>query len=484
MSNAVSTPDRAWLKPALLGVGLLTLYRVLALHWGQLDLFVDETQYWFWGQELAFGYYSKPPMIGCVFSAFVEDAVSAAAFWVRLPAPLFHAATAIILGAIAREHIGHRAAIATALGYVTMPVITVGSTLVSTDTIMFPFLALALGGYLRLAITPSRNLALFTGAMLGLAFMSKYAAIYYVLCAGLVALALPLERLRSRDYGLILLAFMIAISPNVLWNVANGFSTLQHTMDNADWVRDPTKRAGLNITGLTEFFVLQFVVMGPVLFSALLLMGWQAIRGQLTLIQVTLLLFALPIIGIVCLQALLSEAYANWAAAGTVAGVVAVMSWLIERPKWLRISFWINGTISVLLPLLTLFAGSLSLGGDRLLFERYVGLDEMSEEIFTIARDTGQKDIVAFNRDLLANLFYTAKGRDFTIHAGPFEGRAPHHYALKHAFDGLAETVLFIEKAGRSPPCPSDTAIEIESPKGSYQDRVYIAYVLEGACLK
>ncbi|MEL7211072.1 MAG: glycosyltransferase family 39 protein [Pseudomonadota bacterium] len=484
MSNVASTPDRAWLKPVLWGVGLLTLYRVFALWWGQLDLFVDEAQYWFWGQELAFGYYSKPPMIGWVIRAFVEAGGSDAAFWIRLPAPLFHAATALILGAIAREHLGHRAAIATALGYITLPVIAVGSTLISTDTIMFPFLALALGGYLRLVIAPSRNLALFTGAMLGLAFLSKYAAIYYVLCAGIVALALPLERLRLRDYGLILLAFVITISPNILWNVANGFSTLQHTADNADWVRDPSTRAGLNLIGLTEFFAAQFAVMGPLVFAALLTMGWHAIRGQLTLVQVTLLLFALPIIAVVCVQALLSEAYANWAAAASVAGVVAVMSWLIDRPGWLRVSFWINGAVSVILPILTLFAGSLTLNGKTLLFERYVGLDEMSEQIFEVAEQAGQDVIVASNRDILANLFYTAKGRDFTIYAAPVEGRAPHHYALKHPYDGDDATVLYVQKQGRSRPCPTDTIIPIIGKVGKYETRPYRALIIEGACLK
>ena len=483
MSNVVSTLDRAWLKPALWGVGLLTLYRVLALWWGQLDLFVDEAQYWLWGQELAFGYYSKPPLIGWVIRAFVEAAGSDAVFWVRLPAPLFHSATALILGAIAREHIGHRAAVATTLGYATMPVIAVGSTLISTDTIMFPFLALALGGYLRLTLAPSRSAALFTGIMLGLAFMSKYAAVYYVMCAGLVTLLLPLERLRPRDYGTIALAFLLMISPNIMWNVVNGFSTLQHTMDNADWVRDPGTRAGLNLSGLAEFAVAQFVVMGPLVFAALLSMSWQAIRGQLTLIQVTLLLFALPIVAIVCLQAILSEAYANWAAAAYIAGIVAVMSWLIERPRWLRASFWINGAISVLLPIMTLFAGSLSFDGESLLFKRYVGLNEMSEQIFEIAEANNQTAIVASNRDVLADLFYTGKGRGFTIYATAPEGRPSHHYELKHAFDGSEPTVLFILSEDDSPSCPSDPVATIISEQGKYSTRPYKAYVVTADCV-
>lgn len=484
MSNDVSTPDRTWLLPALLGVSLLTLYRVLALWWGELDIFVDEAQYWFWGQELAFGYYSKPPMIAWVIRAFVEVGGSDAAFWVRLPAPLFHAATALILGAIAREHIGHRAAIATSLGYATMPVVAIGSTLISTDTIMFPFLALALGGYLRLTLEPSGRTAMFTGIMLGLAFMSKYAAVYYVLCAGLVALLLPLERLRKRDYGMILAAALVTISPNILWNIVNGFSTVRHTAHNADWVRDPGSRASLNISEFAEFFIAQFVVMGPILFAALLVVGWQALRGYLTLLQATLLLFSLPVVALVLIQALLSEAYANWAAAAYVAGILVVMSWLIDRPVWLKASYWINGSISMFLPLMTLFAGSLSLDGERLLLQRYVGLDELSEQIMSIAEENGQTVIVASNRDVLADLFYTGKGRGFEFYSTRPDDRILHHYELKQPFASDAPTALLVLDDGDEPPCPADTVAVIESEVGKYRSDPYIAYVIESACLR
>ena len=144
----MANTDR-WLRPALIGVLAITLARVILLAFNQTDLFVDEAQYWLWGRELAFGYYSKPPMIGWVIRAFTELG-SDAPFWVRLPAPLFHAVTAMILGSIAAWLFGNRVALLVAFGYITLPMVAVGSLLVSTDTIMFPFLAAALACYLRL----------------------------------------------------------------------------------------------------------------------------------------------------------------------------------------------------------------------------------------------------------------------------------------------------------------------------------------------
>ena len=55
------SPTKNWFMAGAIAVVLLTLYRVTFLWVDQTDLFVDETQYWLWGQEFRFGYYSKPP---------------------------------------------------------------------------------------------------------------------------------------------------------------------------------------------------------------------------------------------------------------------------------------------------------------------------------------------------------------------------------------------------------------------------------------
>ena len=50
-------------KTAAAVVGALTLWRLVALGFDRTDLWVDEAQYWLWGQNLDWGYFSKPPMI-------------------------------------------------------------------------------------------------------------------------------------------------------------------------------------------------------------------------------------------------------------------------------------------------------------------------------------------------------------------------------------------------------------------------------------
>ena len=61
-------PDRG-LALGLAGIALVTLWRVALLPFDSADLFVDEAQYWFWGQTLDWGYYSKPPLIAWILRA-------------------------------------------------------------------------------------------------------------------------------------------------------------------------------------------------------------------------------------------------------------------------------------------------------------------------------------------------------------------------------------------------------------------------------
>ena len=104
---------------------------------------------------------------------------------VRLPAPLFHAATGLILGAVAMRLSGRHAAIAVVAAYLTLPMVALGSLLISTDTILFPFWALALLAYVACLQGAGARMAFLGGVALGLGVLSKYAAVYFVPCAAL-----------------------------------------------------------------------------------------------------------------------------------------------------------------------------------------------------------------------------------------------------------------------------------------------------------
>jgi len=212
---------------------------------------------------------------------------------------------------------------------------------------------------------------------------------------------------------------------------------------------------------------------------------WMALRArQAGSARQFLLLFALPIIAIVCVQALLSKAYANWAAAAYLAGTVAVLPWLTWG--WRVASFAINGAVALALPLLGVFADRLSYGDqDRLIAARHVGRAEMSRAIIDTARAEGLDAVVSDNRDLLADLFYTGRDSGLRFFALPPEGRAPHHYALKYPLPADMEgELLFVTRSATAPACAADSAAQatITPAQGAYRGKTWHLFRLPADC--
>jgi 4-amino-4-deoxy-L-arabinose transferase-like glycosyltransferase len=474
-------PER-WYRPALLAVGIITALRVLALALGRAELFVDEAQYWLWAQELAFGYYSKPPMIAWVIRAATEAGGSDAAFWIRLPAPLFHGATALVLMRIARGLWGGGIAALTGLAYLTLPVVAVGSAVISTDTMLFPFFALALMFWLRLLGRPTAGAALAAGVCLGLAFLAKYSAVYFVIGAGLAALS-PAGRPPLRLAALAALACALTAAPNLVWNLTHGLPTVQHTLDNADWVRDPAARAGLNLRGWAEFVLAQFAVFGPVLFGALLWSGWRVLSGRAEGAEARLLAFSLPAVALVSVQGLLSRAYANWAAPAYLAGVLVAVPLLARRaPRWLALSFVVNGAVSVALPVATALAPTLSLGGDKLLLGRFIGREEASLRILDAAQAAGAGAIVATHRDLLADLFHTGRDAGIPIFAPAPRGRPANHYEMAFPYVAPGAGPVLLAGFGEAPSCDATPAGEWTPTQGAYARRRLSLWLVAADC--
>lgn len=278
---------------------------------------------------------------------------------------------------------------------------------------------------------------------------------------------------------LLLGAFLVASGPNLIWNIANGLTTVQHTLDNANWIRDPAVRAGLNWSSLAEFFGAQFAVFGPILFGSLLLAAglWRRLDER----QQFLLLFALPIIVLVCGQALLSQAYANWAATAYLAGSVAVLPWLTR--SWLIASFVVNGSLCLLFPLAATAPDVLTRDGQPLL-NRYIRRHEMSDAILTAAEAHGLGTIVAGDRDILADLFYSGRDQQVRIYAIPPRGRPQHHYAQNFAYPGQIAPFLLVLRSSKALPCSADKLRILAPETGAYRQHPMALYRAPADCFQ
>jgi len=461
----------------------ITLWRVIMLTLNPTDLFVDEAQYWFWGQNLDFGYYSKPPLIAWVIRGVTALAGSDSAFWVRVPGPVLHMITALVLMQVAVAVYGRRTAAWVGPVYVALPLVTVGSALFSTDTVMLPFYALALWAYVRLWRRPSISAAALMGAAIGLGLMAKYAMIFFVLGAALAALLLPSARIRWRDALISAVVAFVFVSPNLIWNISNGATTILHTAENANWAAS----GGLRLGSGAEFFLSQFAVFGPVFFAVLLLAAVLVPARRIDSPAAFLLILALTPLIVITGQALASRAYANWAVTGYLPATVLVVHMLRQgAARWLVAGHVLNLALVILIPVVSLFASRITLPNGELLLQRYVGRAALSEAIAEVAKATGVPVIVAQHRSVLADLNYTLRDRPVTIYALPRDGFAGSYYEQSFPVpDDLTGQALYVSLAA-TPPCDTDSADTVAQwmPKsGAYNGSTITVFQVPAGCL-
>lgn len=428
------------LGATFLVLAAVTLARLVALALGDLDLHPDEAQYWSWSRDPAWGYFSKPPMVGWLIAA-AGLACGADEACIRAPIPLLHMMTALAVYGIGQRLYDRRVGWFAAVAFVTLPGVAFSANVASTDPPLMTFWAVALYALVRLMQGPDRPRGwwIVLGAAVGLGLMSKYAMAFFVVgVVFVIALDADARRRLIGDgagrSGLAIaavLAFVIYL-PNFIWNVQQGFVTFVHTGANANLGGDLFHPAEL-----AAFVGAQFGVFGPILFAVLI---WLAVRvGVWRPDARTRLLaaFVLPMLLTILVLSLISRANANWAAPVYVAATVWVSAALLARAAWLaRASLVVNGAVALVLLLMPavlsapgVYAG-LRLPGGTDPFASYHGWRGFGKEIGAIRAHYPGVPLLVDDRKLTAAMLYYVAPRMGDIFAWHPGARVDDHFKL------------------------------------------------------
>jgi hypothetical protein len=245
-----------WIIAIVLVLIKLTIHFLTSSNY---ELHRDEMLYFAQGNHLSFGFISTPPFIG--FLAFIAHCIFGySEFGVKLFPAIAGAASVFIIALFVKELGGKNLALVLAgLGYICS-----GAFLRSNGLFMpvcFDQFFWLLSSFLVFKMVNRNNpkLWLWIGLVFGLAFLNKYAIIFFVFAIILALLISEQRKFLFSKYLLFgfLIGFLVTI-PNILWQYYHNWPVVRHMIE--------LQRTQLINVSSTNFLLDQVIMCFPSIF--------------------------------------------------------------------------------------------------------------------------------------------------------------------------------------------------------------------------
>ncbi|RFO96329.1 glycosyl transferase [Rhodoferax lacus] len=337
---------------------LALVFGLHALLGAVLGLSVDEAHYALYAAHPALSYFDHPPLVG--WAQWPLVALGAPTVVLRLVPGLLWLGTLLLVYHLARRlqaaapgGASEQAGFWAVASLLLAPLMHIlGISLLPDTLLMFWSAALMLQTLRLMQRTqpPALSQWLLLGALLGLAGLSKYTAIFTAAAVALCLLrAHGMAVLRQPGLWLGTLLALLIVSPVPIWNAQNHWVSFVYQAKHgagSGW-------QGLNVA---RFGLLQLLAYGP-----LLLWGWQGLRVATAAQRSLLAFFVIPFVVLAYLSgggsSLPHWTAPAWVALAPFAGVGLARTWAAGKPWAVRALVLLQALACVALPAAMVSAG-------------------------------------------------------------------------------------------------------------------------------
>ena len=442
--TGVLTPT-AWAFLLLLFPGLW-LWRMACAVWSGSNLFVDEAQYWDWSRHLAWGYFSKPPVLPVlikVSTAVGGDGAAGVrwlvqALWGLIPLMLWRLGWEMQRDTQSRFSSPHAVgAWAAALATATLVFGVLGQVATTDGPLLFCWVLHMWLLWRALQRPASMTRWMWVGLALALGVLSKY-----TMAASLATwLILWLRQPQWLVLRGMLMAGLLAVVcwlPHLAWNHAHDWPTLKHTADLlAGAASSDESKLVLWAQRALEYVAGQWLIAGPVV----LFMTWRSYKQRVNQ-AAWAWHFSWPLWLVGAWQALQGNAQVNWPAPALMGACVVLAWWLASRPiPW----SWRGPALVVISS--SVLSAVISLGGDwreRLglapqaepwaLWARAQGWDESFVALQPLVASHADATLVALDRTVIVHATYAWRAQGWRPQSWQRTPHPDHHYDLTNRF--------------------------------------------------
>lgn len=319
----------------------------IALLWF-VPLTGDEAYFIVWGQELSLGYYDHPPAVGWMLyllSGIADNLIVYRSF-------AFFAAIAIafLLYQILRLHpkIEQTTAFYVAMAFLVSP-ISLMFVVTANDTVLVFFSVLGFFFYAKTLAQPTVVNALLAGLFLGMAFLSKYFAVFMLL--GLFVYSL----IYIKQYGWKLITLMVSVV--LLFVAENLYFNATHCWNNILFnFFSRTTQSAFEVGNVLSYIAMIIGLLSPLGLYYLVQQARQEKYQQgMTLLPVMrqVLFASLPLLSVLLLVSLTNPVGLHWPLLAVT--LLYVLYALLPQQK-LEALYLFNGYSSIIIGIILLIA--------------------------------------------------------------------------------------------------------------------------------
>ncbi|WP_460516508.1 ArnT family glycosyltransferase [Cyclobacterium sediminis] len=387
----------------------------------EVNLFTEEAQYWLWSQNMAWHYYSKPPLVA-VINFLSTSVLGNTEMAVRINAILSGVGIAWVTFLFGSYLYTRKVGFWAALIVQSMPVWWLASTFHMTDSSLTLFWTLSIYLGYRGIKENSTKWWLLAGLATAMGLMAKVVIILIFPVLIIYLIYLGKFNVHKENFLKFILVSLLGFIPALVWNWQNNFDTFRHlfALSGTEGINNIPTNLSIASRSFIEFILSQIAVVSLFLLPAWVAAFLYTIKSKgaesIYLILPGLLAF-LTFAGL----SIFKEAMINWPAFAYIGLAIVLANWMDQQSRrWKTIT--ISGVfLGIFIPVVFLSPDYLGFKSSNLLIiteqnliKRLLGHEQLADRIDFLA------DSLAIDLPFVfSDSYHTASELSFYLSGNP-----------------------------------------------------------------
>ena len=354
----------------------------------EVNLFTEEAQYWLWSQNMAWHYYSKPPLVA-VLNFLSTSVFGNTEMAVRINAILSGVGIAWVTYLFGSYLYSKKIGFWAALIVQSMPVWWLASTFHMTDSSLTLFWTLSIYLCYRGIRENSSKWWLLAGITTAMGLMAKVVIMLVFPVLIIYLLYIGEFNVHKKNFLKFILISLLGFIPAFIWNWQNNFDTFRHllALSGTEGINNIPTNLSIASRSFIEFILSQMAVVSLFLLPAWLAAFRYTIKSK-NAESIYLILPGLLAFLTFAALSIFKDAMINWPAFAYTGLAIVLAKWIDRQSiRWKKITF--SGVfLGMFIPILFLSPDYLGLKSSNImikteqnLIKRLLGHQQLAERI-------------------------------------------------------------------------------------------------------